>query len=47
MNALVRPEIGAWHLLPIVALVVLCGLADRTIFLAARVVASLLPAASG
>ena len=37
VNALVRPEITAWHLLPIVLLVPLCGLSDRTIFLAARV----------
>ncbi|MBY0276240.1 DUF3556 domain-containing protein [Candidatus Binatia bacterium] len=37
VNALTRPAIGAWHLAPIVLLVVLCGLGDRTIFLAARV----------
>ena len=37
VNALTRPEITAWHLLPIVLLVPLCGLSDRTIFLAARV----------
>lgn len=37
VNALVRPEITAWHLLPVVLLVPLCGLSDRTIFLAARV----------
>jgi hypothetical protein len=37
LRALVQPEIGASHLLPIVVLLPLCGLGDKTIFLAARV----------
>jgi len=37
LRALVQPEIGTAHLLPIVVLLPLCGLGDRTIFLAARV----------
>jgi len=37
LRALVQPEIAPTHLVPIVVLLPLCGLADRTIFLAARV----------
>ena len=37
LRALVQPEIAATHLIPIVVLLPLCGLSDRTIFLAARV----------
>jgi len=37
LRALVQPEIAATHLIPIVVLLPLCGLADKTIFLAARV----------
>ena len=36
-RAVVQPAIGPTHLLPIVVLLPLCGLGDRTIFLAARV----------
>ncbi|MGH7894848.1 MAG: DUF3556 domain-containing protein, partial [Candidatus Binatia bacterium] len=36
-RALVQPEIAATHLIPIVVLLPLCGLGDKTIFLAARV----------
>jgi hypothetical protein len=37
LRALVQPEIAATHLIPIVVLLPLCGLGDKTIFLAARV----------
>ena len=37
LRALVQPHIAATHLVPIVVLLPLCGLGDRTIFLAARV----------
>ncbi len=37
LRALVQPAITAGHLLPIVVLLPLCGLGDKTIFLAARV----------
>jgi len=37
LRALVQPEITAAHLIPIVVLLPLCGLGDRTILLAARV----------
>ena len=37
LRALAAPAIGAWQLLPIVVLLPLCGLADKTILLAARV----------
>ncbi len=37
LRTLVRPGIAPTHLLPIVVLLPLCGLGDRTIFLAARV----------
>ena len=37
LRALVQPEITPSHLWPIVVLLPLCGIADRTIFLAARV----------
>ena len=37
LRALVQPEITAAHLVPIVVLLPLCGLGDKTIFLAARV----------
>lgn len=37
LRALVQPEIATSHLLPIVVLLPLCGLGDKTIFLAARV----------
>jgi hypothetical protein len=37
LRALVQPEIGPGHLLPIVVLLPLCGLGDKTILLAARV----------
>jgi hypothetical protein len=37
IRALVQPAIAATHLIPIVVLLPLCGLGDRTIFLAARV----------
>lgn len=37
LRALTQPEISASHLLPIVVLLPLCGLGDKTIFLAARV----------
>jgi hypothetical protein len=37
VRALVQPELTAGHLAPIVVLFALCGLADRTIFLAGRV----------
>lgn len=37
LRALVQPEIVASHLVPIVVLLPLCGLGDRTILLAARV----------
>src|SRR5262245_8455318 len=37
LRALVQPEIAATHLIPIVVLLPLCGLSDKTIFLAARV----------
>ncbi|HXJ34329.1 MAG TPA: DUF3556 domain-containing protein [Candidatus Eisenbacteria bacterium] len=36
-RSLVQPEVTAAHLLPIVVLLPLCGLGDKTIFLAARV----------
>lgn len=37
LRALVQPEITASHLIPIVVLLPLCGLADKTIILCARV----------
>jgi hypothetical protein len=37
LRALVQPEIGPRHLVPIVVLLPLCGLRDKTIFLCARV----------
>jgi hypothetical protein len=37
VRALVQPAIAPAHLVPIVVLLPLCGLGDRTIFLAARV----------
>jgi hypothetical protein len=37
LRALVQPQITAGHLVPIVVLLPLCGLGDKTIFLAARV----------
>ena len=37
LRALVQPEITAAHLIPIVVLLPLCGLGDKTILLAARV----------
>jgi hypothetical protein len=37
LRALVQPEIAATHLIPIVVLLPLCGLGDKTILLAARV----------
>jgi hypothetical protein len=37
VRALVQPEIATTHLVPIVVLLPLCGLGDKTIFLAARV----------
>jgi hypothetical protein len=37
LRALVQPEIAATHLVPIVVLLPLCGLGDKTILLAARV----------
>ncbi len=37
LRALVQPEVTTAHLLPIVVLLPLCGLGDKTIFLAARV----------
>jgi len=37
LRALVQPQISAGHLVPIVVLLPLCGLRDKTIFLSARV----------
>lgn len=37
LRALIQPELGTAYLLPIVVLLPLCGLGDKTIFLAARV----------
>jgi Transmembrane protein of unknown function (DUF3556) len=37
LRALVQPEITGFHLLPIVALLPLCGLGDKTVMLCARV----------